>query len=156
MSSTTRRHWFGGSANDYAASLSGSNLTVVARPDARLWAWTTAEDGVRITDLLNESLVGIDELITDASGNIPRFQARTGDTQIWLGAAEGGARTLLMATDLDEDVAAVEEAVDGIAVIPGETAGGVGRFWGRYPNFESLPTVEDGVDDNDFAIVIVE
>jgi hypothetical protein len=157
MASTTRRHWFGGSGNDYAASLAGSQLSVVARPEARLWVYTAAEGGSRITDLQNDSGVGIDELITDASGNIPRFKARVGDTQVWLASADGeGSRTLAMATDLDQDVAANEAAIADIevgAVNPGETVNGQ-RFWGYYTNFAALPT--EDVEDGDFAVVITE
>ena len=151
MSSTTRRHWFAGSGNDYTASLSGSNLAIVARPEARLWVWDASEGGNRITDLLNESLVEIDELISEADGTIPRFQARVGDTQVWIGAAEGGPRTLMLATDLDEDMATVEETVSEISVVPGETANGQ-LFLGYYTNFAELPAE---AEDGNFAIVIV-
>lgn len=154
MASTTRRHWFGGSGNDYTAGTQGSNKSVVVKPGERLFVWDAAEDGNRITDLLNESAVEIDELLSDEdTGDWPRFQARVGDTKVWIASASGGERTLALATDLDEDIAAAEEAISDIEVgAAGQTANGQ-RFWGYYTNFGALPS--EGVEDGDFAIVIV-
>lgn len=119
------RHWFGQSLTDWSMTLGAmseaagvTSAPVSAIGPVTVTFWNAASGGTQHTDLLDASGNGVSQITTaDGTGalglgTIPRFRGPDGVTEMWADA--GGARYLMVCTDLGGDVVGLDARVGGL------------------------------------------
>lgn len=91
------RRPFGGTAPDFVwTAVAGAPRVAVTT----VTFWTAETDGTKITDLIDQNGNPASQIITDASGRIPRFQGPDDDTNtMWADGGGGEARSQVFAAD---------------------------------------------------------
>jgi hypothetical protein len=102
------RRKFGGSAPDFAITISGTAVNIA--PATVITFWTALTGGSRYTDLQNLALGAITSVTTDTAGELPEFWGPSG---VWKMAADGGGgtRRWVLASDSGDYLNAVYTAV---------------------------------------------
>lgn len=123
------RHTFGQSLTDWTMSIGPGDQVLVAG-GATVTFWNVPTTGTQYTSLLDgagnpvTSIISADGTGALPTGTIPQFQGPDGITHMWADAG-GGARFLMVATDigdqmraLDTRVSALEPSVADLAASP--------------------------------------
>lgn len=118
MALTPRRHLFGKQSGDWTGTID-SNGFLKNAPNATLWVFLTETGATRTQDLQSRSGAAITELVTSSTGAVSEFFGPEGEARLWVGQGDSGERTLIVATDFDEDISELDLAIDGIEVTAG-------------------------------------
>ena len=105
------RRKFGGSAPDFAITISGTAVNIA--PSTVITFWTALTGGSQYTDLQNTGGGAITSVTTDTAGELPEFFGPSG---VWKMAADGGGgtRRWVLASDSGDYLTAVYTAVHAL------------------------------------------
>lgn len=131
------RHRFGGVA-DYVISL-GTGDAAILEPGTVVTCWNAPTGGAQHTDLTDvdgTTPIPAGELVADSTGALPEFYGPDGVRDVYLDANAGsGPRRRTLATDIGEDLTALDAAALKTAVVTalgdllvGTGAGLIGRI----------------------------
>lgn len=145
------RHWFGQSLTDWTMFLGG--VTEVegvkfraanAAGPVTVTFWDSETGGTQYTDLLDASGTPVTQIVTADGegalplGTVPRLQGPDGVTEMWADAG-GGARYLMVATDLGDTITQLSFTSEFLVALEGLATGegSVGQFLGKDPDPDS-------------------